>query len=387
VSQTGFIIEIDNMKRKVRFFNNFCCIKFDALHLHSQQANLIDMLDQEAEEEAEIVENIQPLVVPEVVDLEKVAVQKLSSKDMKTIVNRLLTAFPFNTEGKIKQQVRTYSLVNPEDRDVANIVKQVSVNLEAANKSMEDTQEEEENYDEPDDENEEKEDEEEEEVYVAANPVAEVLRVLPNAKRAFVEKLLKAHGNHVNNVVQEMLEKGFEKEEAKKEEKEIDFTSTSWETTPLYRQNAAIELENNFPFLRVANFGKLLAENKNHYFATYKFINDITQNVAQYDESTNKLSTVYSTTMVAELRQKCSTNPLLMIKIVAKSCKRKAITPIDPTFEREIAWLQKKQHNEREIADQKFAEELNMQVILVLFVCCLSVVYVLFNWLWYDKSP
>jgi hypothetical protein len=77
----------------------------------------------------------------------------------------------------------------------------------------------------------------------------------------------------------------------------------------------------------------------------------------------------------------------LMIKIVAKSCKRKAITPIDPTFEREIAWLQKKQHNEREIADQKFAEELNMQVILVLFVCCLSVVYVLFNWLWYDKSP
>eukprot|EP01034_Spumella_vulgaris_P031555 gene31555-38974_t len=160
-----------------------------------------------------------------------------------------------------------------------------------------------------------------------------------------------------------MLEKGFEKEEARKAEKDVDFTSTSWETTQQYRANASVELENNFPYLTVKAIAKMLEANKFHYFATHKAIFEVTQNIAQYSEtsSTPSLTSLYSATVIAELRQKCAVNPVLLIKAVPKALKRKALSPLDPTFEMELHWMSKRKNDERELADQKFAEELNMQ--------------------------
>ncbi len=310
------------------------------------QNNIVDLNDSQEEEE-----NVE-LHMP---------------RHMKKALSRLSSAFPFNTKHKIAKVLQTYCDANPNEITVINIVEACSTILNNGDHD-------------PSAENETQEQDEVqliEAVQKQISPLEEVLRVLPNAKTAYVESLLAKFNNQPNEVLQDMLEKGYEKAEVQKPVVELDFTSTSWVTTPLYRQNALIELGNNFPYLKVAGFPKLFETHKFHYYATYKAIYEVTGNAARYSPSSNTLTTHYSPAMLLELRAKCGANPVLQCKTVPKKCIQTPILNLDPVFVRELQWFSRKQSTDMEQADKKLAEELNEQIAgedgcLIECGCCCS---------------
>lgn len=112
-------------------------------------------------------------------------------------------------------------------------------------------------------------------------PLDEILNIYPNAKRSYVEQLLKENNDDYIQVIEAMTEKGYEKEEniqlkKKKIEEKYDFKSSSWETSVGYRQDALIELMNNFPFLSTTSLPKIFAEKKHHYYHTLQAIEEVT---------------------------------------------------------------------------------------------------------------
>jgi hypothetical protein len=74
------------------------------------------------------------------------------------------------------------------------------------------------------------------EVEKEINPLVEIMKIFPNAKRSSVSALLAANNNDYYHVIDTMFEKGYEKEEnlsvkRKKIEDKYDFKSSSWITT------------------------------------------------------------------------------------------------------------------------------------------------------------
>jgi hypothetical protein len=119
-------------------------------------------------------------------------------------------------------------------------------------------------------------------------PIDQIFNIFPNAKRTYLENLLKEHDQDTVRVIELISEKGYEKEEnlsmkKKKIEEKYDFKASSWETSDEYREDTLIELQNNFPFIPVASFPKILAENKHHYYHSIKFIEEATGRKAIFD--------------------------------------------------------------------------------------------------------
>jgi hypothetical protein len=74
------------------------------------------------------------------------------------------------------------------------------------------------------------------EVEKEINPLVEIMKIFPNAKRSSVSSLLTANNNDYYHVIDAMFEKGYEKEEnltvkRKKIEDKYDFKSSSWITS------------------------------------------------------------------------------------------------------------------------------------------------------------
>ena len=90
-----------------------------------------------------------------------------------------------------------------------------------------------------------------------------------------MKKLLIEHGNTkegIISIIQLMADKGYERKEREKEEREEkrDFESTSWETPSEYRENALVQLQNDFPFLKVDSLRTILTRYKFHYTPSLK---------------------------------------------------------------------------------------------------------------------
>ncbi len=271
---------------------------------------------------------------------------------MKKAISRLTAAFPFSTENEVSQVVCKYHKSNPDDTKVSNIVEQCSKVLTGKNGIAPEV-----------------------EIIetIKISPLQEILKILPQAKASYIEGLLAKFGNQTNDVLQDMLEKGYEREVANSSSSssasERDYTSTSWETTPLYRQNATVELENNFPFVKVKELATCFASHKHHYYPTYKTVFEVFGNVARYNVSTGEMLSFYSPLLIAELRSKCKKGDptagvagLLDVKIVGRKSRMKPIERIDGVFEQEVAWMQKKISADLELADKKIAEELNIEM-------------------------
>ncbi len=229
----------------------------------------------------------------EVIDLNDEPVVEALPRHVKKSVTRLVALFPFHTRNEIIKVVKGFCKLHPADTDIDNIVEECTQTFESKQPEPEVTLLQRKDS-------------------VKLSPLQEVLKVLPQAKATYVEGLLAKYNNGVNEVVQDMLEKGYEKEEAKPSSSstsktpELDFISTSWTTTAPYRANALVELENNFPYLRVTSLTKIFETHKFHYYPTYKTLLDATGNAATYHSGSSALQTYYSPLMVAELRGKCA---------------------------------------------------------------------------------
>lgn len=106
-----------------------------------------------------------------------------------------------------------------------------------------------------------------------STPLLEVLRMFPNAKRSYVEQLLEKSAYRIEVVVQNMLDKGYEKKEAapsasaaQPSTPAVDYTSNSWETSASYRKDAVTELQRNFPFLTLPSLTQYFKREKFHFY-------------------------------------------------------------------------------------------------------------------------
>lgn len=109
-------------------------------------------------------------------------------------------------------------------------------------------------------------------------PLARVLEVFPDAKQTGVQQLLEQYGQHVETVLQHMAEKGYEKGTSmnhmgaggggEPKQPALDFTSTAWETSENYREQALTCLQNEFPILSVDSVRTFFVSNSHHFTPT-----------------------------------------------------------------------------------------------------------------------
>lgn len=285
-------------------------------------------------------------------------------RHIKKSVSRLIASFPFNTKKAITKLCQKYCNDHPNQFDINTIVKECTKELEAVPVILDDSQAD--DFGVPSHNNSSSNGRKEDEVvmveHIKLNPVQEVLKVLPNAKVAYIEGLLQKFGNVVNDVVQDMLEKGYEREEVKEVPADLDFTVTSWETSQLYRAQAQAELQSNFPYLQIKGLSKLFESHKYHYYPTYKAVMDLTGCAATYNLATGLINHIFTTAKMNELKSKIESNATLATKIVPKKLMVHNVQSMDATLTKELAWLRKKNATEREIEDKRIAEELNNEL-------------------------
>mmetsp|Transcript_16774 Transcript_16774/g.18190 ORF Transcript_16774/g.18190 Transcript_16774/m.18190 type:complete len:803 (+) Transcript_16774:67-2475(+) len=213
------------------------------------------------------------------------------------------------------------------------------------------------------------------------NPIVEILRMFPEAKGSYVEKLLEEHQQSAEIVIDLMMEKGYEKEDKfhssdlsiqlkkKKMEEKYDFKSNSWETPETYRDQAITELSYNFPFLSPACLPKLFLQNKHHYYHTLHFIEESTGEKPRLSDSALPLPYRYSKEKAAEITEKLKSAGLLkkpfqtrqLIRVMPERLMQSELNEI---LSYEIAYIIEQRRKQLEDADMKIAEEMNQQLAL-----------------------
>lgn len=123
---------------------------------------------------------------------------------------------------------------------------------------------------------------------VNVDPVLEIKKIFPLAKKDFIKKQLMKHGliensypldtPEISSILQEMAEKGYEKEDtpAITETIKTDFLSKTWTTPDVYRTNALTELSYNFQFIKSISIEKVFAHEEFHYYHTLQLLEKIT---------------------------------------------------------------------------------------------------------------
>ena len=115
-------------------------------------------------------------------------------------------------------------------------------------------------------------------------PLEEVLSVMPDAKVAYVESLLNEHDRNAAQVVDTMLERGYQKIEKSVAavRKDIDFNSvSSFTPTAGYISNAEKQLANDFPYLGIKGLKSYLQSKSFHYYPTVMWLEQVTGMKAQ----------------------------------------------------------------------------------------------------------
>jgi hypothetical protein len=103
------------------------------------------------------------------------------------------------------------------------------------------------------------------------SPMESVLDVLPDADQKGVTTLLQRFKNDVEQTLQYMMDNGYEKRTIKQVKVvtpkiQHDFASNLWEPSSHYRSDALLQLQFDFPFIRVNCLRDIFAAQKNHYW-------------------------------------------------------------------------------------------------------------------------
>ena len=197
------------------------------------------------------------------------------------------------------------------------------------------------------------------------SPLQEILDLFPQAKESFVRARLAQCGSSkqsVINIIHEMADKGYDKRENKVREEEKDYSSTSWETAETYRSNAMVQLQNDFPFIRVEALKTLFAQHKHHYMPTLR----ATEKAIDRKANNYKFSrTIQGSAVVPGINESVVSNiqAALVNKFKLKQkCTRKTyhkfVLPIavkDPTFAMEIEYVAAVEAKEQAEKDEQEA--------------------------------
>ena len=131
----------------------------------------------------------------------------------------------------------------------------------------------------------------------------EILRMFPEADNNYIDQICLKYNNMLDSIVIDMLENGYTKRakantsssssssftsnhnntnsnnnnntntnKANSTTSTIDFSSSSWETSPTYRIAALHTLTNDFPFIRIDDIKKLFITCKYHYFPAVELL-------------------------------------------------------------------------------------------------------------------
>ena len=129
----------------------------------------------------------------------------------------------------------------------------------------------------------------------------EILRMFPEADNNYIDQICLKYNNMLDSIVIDMLENGYTKRVKPNTSSTssssstsnhnntnsnntnnannkastihtIDFSSSSWETSPTYRAAALYTLTNDFPFIRIDDIKKLFITCKYHYFPAVELL-------------------------------------------------------------------------------------------------------------------
>ena len=157
-------------------------------------------------------------------------------------------------------------------------------------------------------------------------------------------------------------------------EAEKDFTSISWETSPLYRENALQQLQNDFPYLCQPGLKKFFESDKirQHYTAALRVLEaELKVTARVYPSSIRAPTAAFISGMEAGIVK-------LGLKVKAAVQAHAAVpVSVDSVFQAEQAWLKKLNMMEREKEDHLMAEKLNEEIAgeeggLIECQCCYS---------------
>lgn len=221
----------------------------------------------------------------------------------------------------------------------------------------------------------------------SSNPLNEILRVFPSAKASYVTDLLHKHDNDSEVVLNAMLEKGYEKEEPSASSiapapalPALDFTSTSWPTSPQYQAQGIYELSHNFPFLRTKSIEAVFKEKNMHYFPTFQSIEAecdwegllyhdplCCATISQPKGPSKRRARAPKVSLLTPeainairdtLREKKS--QLMVLGTTRKGPGAPELIT-DPVLRQEVLWLRDRKRKELEEKDAQLAEQLNEQ--------------------------
>lgn len=201
---------------------------------------------------------------------------RITSRHGRKAANQITNSHPELDWAVITAKVQDFCTVNPDIRDIDQIVARCAADLLSGGKTVvvrerqngpvgniEDTDQQ--GLD------------EDLRVLSKSTPLVEILNLLPNAKKDYVQKLVDKFNNNIELVIQDMLDNGYEKEEAQsssshlnssaeKTAPSIDFTSSAWDTSAAYRRDAVPELARSFPFVTQPSLTAFFKKEKFHFY-------------------------------------------------------------------------------------------------------------------------
>ena len=226
------------------------------------------------------------------------------------------------------------------------------------------------------------------EVLYERSPLQEILDLFPEAKESYVKGLLSQHGNSkqsIINIVQEMAEKGYDKKRKEPQKEELDFSSTSWETTEAYRNNALVQLQNDFPYIRVDALRVLFSHHKHHYMPTLRSVEKTIDRKANDYRFAQRIqgvavTPVISNIVVAEIQKALVCKFTSLKNKCTRKTYQKFVIPInveDPIFSKEMEFVKivnakeqaAKEEEEASLLADKIAEETHTAIECE---CCCS---------------
>jgi hypothetical protein len=185
--------------------------------------------------------------------------------------------------------------------------------------------------------------------------------VFPDAKVTFIkEKLAKLSSNSasVALIINEMLEKGYEKPEKvelMKAESKLDFKSTNWTTSEKYRENASKQLQNDFPFLTVESLRGTFATHKYHYTPTRLAIEKAIGRKA-YENTLLQPNKNLTASEIAGITPGAKSLSLSLKKTMSRFVP---LTDLCKIFNEELSEFKEVCKRDREETDREFACKLN----------------------------
>ena len=203
------------------------------------------------------------------------------------------------------------------------------------------------------------------------NPLYEIINIFPDADEKYITNLIESYGSSsqsINTIIQQMADKGYSKRQIVQQtvNNKIDFSSTSWETTPLYRENALIQLQNDFPYIKIESIRSLLISKNYHYTPSLQAIEAALNRKANLSDLNTRYidGKVRVSKPLSAIEYESILPGLKKLNLAYKKTLSRFVnvSPKCPIFTEEYDIIELKRLKEFEEHDRKYASQLNEEI-------------------------